>query len=1376
MQFRTVKQNFLIIITLIIIANCYKFLVLTVKVQAQQTSLSTTTQVADLLKPTIANPRKIPIKPNLLQSSINPPQDGSNDYLLKDDPDYPARQITDAQGKVVDVPQGKIAYVWNAKQFLHALYGNYYSGRSGSARIPYQNAQSDQFGYDTDITKIVLEDDINLAQADQDPDIYVPDPKTNKIIQDNAHKVQFFGFGDFTGTSATAAGDCWYIYLVTRRTPSWTVDDIKAADGSTKHLDFSALTIDGQDHQGQRHWLNLSRFSITTYQPDPPRWNQKITVQNVDLYGNSFYGIVRAESLGNNTQEIYKDVNYYGAQFLYSVSGSNTSITTQGQINAYSLKTYIGPDGKTYNCQGGGNQENMQTFNIIFDEGSTYTGYTYNGPVLELTGSATLKTHSHVYLYPHGDDPQLGHAQMSMNWGISMPNNTKQPTLELQGDASLNINCDAQDAKDAGIPPGITTDKPMIDKPVGAIYMGGSNSQIIFNEITDPKTQKTYDPEINIQSDGAIDKNNPLVNLSTGKIDLSHGKLSINTHNLGNYTSAEKGGLMQVGPGMDIAVQTGGNFNISVDDNNNAADKAINLLYSTGTMNINIVNPKNVSLDLRKDNCPNSALVYTGGNGALNKLSDVLKVIGLKELTLPDGTLVSPNTQVITTSGADINVYDSKIRATGDNGAIDGSNGEAIGFPTAKTIQVGMDAAGPIRFQHLTLPFYHNLLAPILYLDGSKIIQTTHKDMDILKNAMLYMMGKEFRYIQLSDLPGPNLTAVSPTLSPDNSQIKGTVKGDEWADTNKIGNEFYPHAPLLRVQIQHQDGTMVDLGDFVNDKAASEVVVLITNLEDPAVKYVTPNLLQRNADGLDITDESHLGHMVGTVVNNKKVVNPVYEPTKKVTWSHIEQNNNHFVFNLKQAVTDYNNRPVNSSKKLHLRSTDKILTSVVTNYQASPRSITTIKNLAIEPGLSQTFLLGDQISVPLFYQDGDDFAPNNQITLKGTSTDNKGHQSPPLNGVIIPINTTGAKTAATWVISEPTKAAGQYTLNFSGQDELGNNDDGVNGKGIDWHYNVLNLPAYDGQRTLMHPDHKTTIAANDSISMGYYYDQSVFTPKNQTAAITNFSFQRVDDKQSKDKNISLKTTNLIITNKDTQKTVVINNFKYDKKYTAQALSQDSQNLAVIDKSDPNQIKFQKNIQFTLETKFFITAVPKISLAQIKLTTDYQDQSTGATNQVALGQVAALTKEKVDFLELTVPNQLNYGKKPLVPHQPQSEYSIYNRDGVQNNLILNYQPHSDNHLQVYVKYVDASGLWPNALLLKNQYQTASYLDQGDALVYDQILQTSLTDSMQHVQLAADWWNNQNIQTQGIFMETPNQSQLQPDQYQGKLEWTAVNSVP
>ncbi|RHW45458.1 hypothetical protein DS832_07720 [Bombilactobacillus bombi] len=88
--------------------------------------------------------------------------------------------------------------------------------------------------------------------------------------------------------------------------------------------------------------------------------------------------------------------------------------------------------------------------------------------------------------------------------------------------------------------------------------MGGSNSQIIFNEITDPKTQKTYDPEINIQSDGAIDKNNPLVNLSTGKIDLSHGKLSINTHNLGNYTSAEKGGLMQVGPGMDIAVQTGG--------------------------------------------------------------------------------------------------------------------------------------------------------------------------------------------------------------------------------------------------------------------------------------------------------------------------------------------------------------------------------------------------------------------------------------------------------------------------------------------------------------------------------------------------------------------------------------------------------------------------------------------------------------------------------------------------------------------------------------------------------------------------------------------------------------------------------------------------
>lgn len=97
---------------------------------------------------------------------ITPAPDGTNDYATSPDPDYPAgRTVWDyIDKKQLTLPAGKIAYVSNAKQFIHALYGNYASGRRSGVStkngVPYSDSTYNQYWYDTDITKIVLTKDI----------------------------------------------------------------------------------------------------------------------------------------------------------------------------------------------------------------------------------------------------------------------------------------------------------------------------------------------------------------------------------------------------------------------------------------------------------------------------------------------------------------------------------------------------------------------------------------------------------------------------------------------------------------------------------------------------------------------------------------------------------------------------------------------------------------------------------------------------------------------------------------------------------------------------------------------------------------------------------------------------------------------------------------------------------------------------------------------------------------------------------------------------------------------------------------------------------------------------------------------------------------
>ncbi|MBA1393327.1 hypothetical protein EQ500_05530, partial [Lactobacillus sp. XV13L] len=357
----------------------------------------------------------------------------------------------------------------------------------------------------------------------------------------------------------------------------------------------------------------------------------------------------------------------------------------KGIINSYSLLSYKGPNGLIYQCEGGGNQQNLQTNNITFDSTCTYTGYTYNGNALELSGNATFESGSKVYLYPHGDAPE--NSRDGMSWGLLLTGNN--PQIDLKGSAELHVYCDGKtlvNSVKANNDPnivGLTTDPVKTPHPCGAIDMTSAGGALKFEGDVDTQGNHLY-PTLSIDSDGEIINDGSLVRFTSGSADLSQGSFSIQADNLDKYNTnggRAGGGLMNVGSGMNINVRTGGRFSIVVGDGHDK-DSPLNLLYASTTMKVNIVNPANVTLDLRKDPCDASALVYADGNRS--NIITVPSDIVMGPYSIPRGTNVVLAPSMPFGSGndsnSDIEVYDTKMVAEGNNKATSG-NGVAIQGP-----------------------------------------------------------------------------------------------------------------------------------------------------------------------------------------------------------------------------------------------------------------------------------------------------------------------------------------------------------------------------------------------------------------------------------------------------------------------------------------------------------------------------------------------------------------------------------------------------------------------------------------------------------------------------------------------------------------------
>lgn len=268
-----------------------------------------------------------------------------------------------------------------------------------------------------------------MAKINDDKDIYYVDNTGN------LKPVNFSSFGFANNTSGTTNSG----YYTLANLPSWHTVEVNGSP-----LDYTNLVIDGS-YKGERHYLALGTFSIETYSNDYQHVNHNIYAENMDIYGSSYYGLVWGNAGNNYTIETFDNINYYGAQLAYNDTYTRTII--KNNTTVYSLYHYRVPnDTNLYTCQGGskGDQQNFQTNNIIFESGSVYKGYTYNGNAIELTGGATLKDGAEVNLFPHGNSAE--HRGV-LNEGMLIDGSKGTPSLQLYGSAKLNIDCNTQNLR-----------------------------------------------------------------------------------------------------------------------------------------------------------------------------------------------------------------------------------------------------------------------------------------------------------------------------------------------------------------------------------------------------------------------------------------------------------------------------------------------------------------------------------------------------------------------------------------------------------------------------------------------------------------------------------------------------------------------------------------------------------------------------------------------------------------------------------------------------------------------------------------------------------------------------------------------------------------
>ena len=196
-----------------------------------------------------------------------------------------------------------------------------------------------------------------------------------------------------------------------------------------------------QSVAGKHCTVDFNGYGFNMYSSD-----YGVTFKNLDLYGRSYYGIVR--SAGSYT---FDNVNYTGSELIYTDPGYNTTVNFDGNVTAHSVGSYTTPlnSRSSQKSQGGDTQQVIQfaggtknTITINFNSGSNVTLTTTNSNVVEVdkgTTTINVKNGAQVSLNPHTQIFTEQH-RMRMDGiarGIASDGNT---TLNIDQGGNLDIN------------------------------------------------------------------------------------------------------------------------------------------------------------------------------------------------------------------------------------------------------------------------------------------------------------------------------------------------------------------------------------------------------------------------------------------------------------------------------------------------------------------------------------------------------------------------------------------------------------------------------------------------------------------------------------------------------------------------------------------------------------------------------------------------------------------------------------------------------------------------------------------------------------------------------------------------------------------------
>ena len=1291
------------------------------------------------------------------------------------------------------------------------------------------------------INKIILANDINLCDVPNDTNNKIA--KAYKINLPNENQAEF-------GEGHEISNDSSYKYVPIRhdKLTICTLSDSQQKNINMGYNDFALTgavlgpqnssypykedwTIKNLNIYGTSYWgfiscntgiaANYELAHSKVGQPDPTNPGNILTTADQDRINQAAAG-----ENGGYSWLTYENTRYIGSQFAWTHNGTS-GVTIKGTVYANIVYSYKIPSSmnnssyiwKTYN---GGNQQNFEVERAVFDKDSHFYGSTYAGNAFELTGTAQLKSGATVDLYPHGysgDSLTPENPDKSLAWGFYFKSGG--PRLDLYGDSKLNIHCNIKDGNDVfdengNWQSGVSIDDEKAAKSSfsphslpkatsGALDMSDSNSIIAYHETKD-EDGKMLSPEINIDSDGPIYGNHQLVNFGGGNAELSHGRFSIDAKNLNknadasnngwhykNTPSSGTGGLMTVSGKANITVKTGGDFSIAAHNKSDAdsSEYPVTLLYYSGGQ-INLMNPKNVSLDLRDHNDPDSVLVY------------------------------APN------RNTRINAYDTRIQAWGDNTTPEKARDTSIGVGSSRTTQVpkltaddiesnfkikyqpgqtislGMgdssDANGgictpiPIRAQTLTLPFYQYAIDFVQYLTqpANNVIQGHKTDLDLLKAAMVQMNGREFRYVRLSDLPGPTEDAVDKVGVPGASSISqkditGQVGGDYWANDDESDKTlFSPVPPLLRVQLLHKDDkSAIDLGTVSNGGAAMQKTKeTLNDAMDPSVTEVTPNPIDSNRN---VRTDTNGNYIIGKKITTGDDISnpqPHYLDPKIVTWdkngwskdtSSSENDPQHsFSYNLQEVLENYNDN--HTDKKISFKPGDQVLTSVVTNYQETPVQNTRITNLYLQKGKEPKtpFLIGDQIKMPFQYIDTNPGASklflsgtiyelvndNGNITRKKVRTF--------INQQVDIQQSNGWETKyldlPTETPSEPgaTSKPGNYVVEFNGTDNLDNAgpDDPVS-----WNYTVSNLPKYNGKKVLN--DHTTgdTTKPGNIVSNLHYTVKTIFEAVNTTnGTLSEVKFNHPDNSDINIEDNSDYTLTASYDDKGQTINKPLNSgFEYGKYY------EPNRDFGI---STDN---FPAGVKFTITYKTRVNAENKTG---VQIGAD-QMYSTENGKDILLGTSNSIKYNSVGSIVLSVVNKpINYGTNPVaVPLKKERVFFIpKTKDPIVS--VTNNTPYSQPIILTAQVDGDTSGL--NSLNNWLYYRkTEDNTDDSDTPMTNKV--TVFHDSVGtnvSQNISSRWFNKDGKQVTGPILKLEQNSSPNlgtQHKYNTKITWNLTNSL-